>query len=177
MINIKEQLRSLNLMTVYRYFIIYSVFGWIFETLYCYLTTGNLTKRGFLFGPLCPIYGFGLLIMVLTCSDRTKSIIYTMVKCSLIATTIEYITSYWMEELFDRRWWDYSDMFMNINGRICIGASLLFGILGAAFIRCIHPQVISFVNRIPKTFIRVFDRVIFVIFLYDMILSFKSNIV
>lgn len=176
MISIKEQIRSLGLMIVYRYFIIYSVLGWILETTYCFLTTGHLTKRGFFFGPLCPIYGFSILIMLLICSEKNKNMIYTMVKCALVATAMEYVTSYWLEHLFNRRWWDYSNMFLNLNGRICIGASLLFGILGGFFIRYIHPQIVDLVNRIPKTFIKVTDKVVLIIFLYDMILSFRANL-
>lgn len=172
----RELIRSCYLSTLYRYFIIYSVIGWLFETSYCFLTSGNLTKRGFFYGPLCPIYGISILIMLLICSDKSKSLVLSIIRCALVATTMEYITSFWLEYFFNKRWWDYSDMFMNINGRICIGASILFGILGALFVRHIHPVFKSVINRIPNTVLRTFDRAILFIFIFDIILSFRSNI-
>ena len=172
------KLRQIELSTLFRYFIIYSTIGWLFETVYCFMDSGVLTKRGFLFGPLCPIYGLSLLIMIMINSDRTQDALAVIaVRCALITTAMEYITSFWMEKIFDKRWWDYSDMFMNINGRICIGASLLFGICGALFVKYFHPAIVSFINHVSDKLIRSVDMLILVIFLFDVLLSIRTSII
>lgn len=175
MIKAWGQIRSLELSTLFRWFIIYSVIGWTYETIFTYMVSGNLSKRGFLFGPLCPIYGLSILIMVLICSQGSRGITSLIIRCAFVATAMEYITSSWMEYFFDKRWWDYSDMFMNVNGRICIGATILFGIMGAILIRFIHPAIETFNKRIPLRIIKIFDTAIFVLFLYDILLSFRYN--
>lgn len=176
MMRVGGRIRSLDLMTLFRWFVIYSVMGWTYETVFTFLIRGNLTNRGFLFGPLCPIYGLSILIMILMCSDRGKNIASLIIKCAFVATAMEYITSSWMEHYFNKRWWDYSDMFMNINGRICLGASLLFGVMGAIFIRYLHPTLISLTSRISDRVLRILDRTVLIIFLYDILLSFRINI-
>lgn len=130
-----------------------------------------------MYGPLCPIYGLGLLVMLLVCSDNGKSLWGFIIRCGLAATAMEYITSYWMEYVFHKRWWDYSDMFMNVNGRICLGAFILFGVLGAFFIRIMHPFIASLINRIPDRILRILDRTVIILFLYDILLSLRTNII
>lgn len=177
MIKVIGRIRSLDLSILFRWFIIYSVIGWAYETVFTYFMNGVLSKRGFLLGPLCPIYGTCILIMLLLCTDKGNSFINLILKCAFVATTMEYITSCWMERLFNRRWWDYSDMFMNVNGRICLGASILFGVLGAVFVRYIHPGLISLTNRISGSIMRMLDRIVLVLFLYDLLLSFRMNVI
>lgn len=177
MINEGGRIRSLEQSTLFRWFFIYSVMGWLYETIFCFTVSGNLSKRGFLFGPLCPIYGISILIMILICSDKSKKLPNLIIRCALVATAIEYITSFWMEYFFERRWWDYSHMFMNINGRVCIGATVLFGVLGALFVRLIHPVMVSLTNRISSRIIRTLDKAILFVFLYDILLSIRANII
>jgi uncharacterized membrane protein len=177
MIKVIGRIRSLDLSILFRWFIIYSIIGWSYETVFTYFMNGVLSKRGFLLGPLCPIYGVSILIMLLICSDKGKSMINLIIKCAFVATTMEYITSYWLERLFDRRWWDYSDMFMNVNGRICLGASILFGVLGAVFVRYIHPGLISLTNHVSSRLMRILDRIVLVLFLYDILLSIRMNVI
>lgn len=177
MIRVLERIRAQELPTLFRWFIIYSLMGWIFETTFCYITSGNLTKRGFLYGPLIPIYGCCVLIMILVCYNKEDSIISLFVRCAIVATTVEYMTSFWMERIFDRRWWNYSNIPMNIHGRICLGASVLFGILGALLIRYVHPRVMLMSEHISDRALSFFDRAILVIFLYDILLSVRVTII
>lgn len=176
MIKVRGRIRSLDFLTLFRWFIIYSAMGWIYESVFVYLVTGNMENRGFLFGPLCPIYGISILIMILICSDRGKSFVALIIRCALVATAMEYITSVWMEYVFDKRWWDYSNMFLNLNGRICLAASVFFGIIGAVFVRIIHPTIVSITNRFSMKAIKAFDTAILVVFLYDVLLSVRVNI-
>lgn len=170
-------IREQDLFAVFRRFIIYSMIGWLFETLYCFLTTGVLSNRGFLYGPLCPIYGLTILIMLLICSDKSINLVALFFICALAATAMEFITSIWLEKVFDRGWWNYSDMFMNINGRICLGASLLFGILGVVFVRIIHPTIEGLTNRISDETMVIIERIVLIFFLYDIVLSIRVNII
>ena len=90
-------------------FIIASVFGWIMELCYSSVTMGRLNIPGFLFGPYCPIYGFGTLTIILFCND--ENIIKRIAKIFILTTTLEYITSLLLEKIVHIKWWDYSNNF------------------------------------------------------------------
>jgi uncharacterized membrane protein len=177
MIAVKEKQRSLDLPTLFIWFIIYSFIGWVYETTYCFITNGRLSNRGFLFGPLCPIYGLSILVMILLCSGRCSNIFTLFLSCSLTVTLMEYITSFWMEALFNRRWWDYSDKLLNINGRVCLGASLLFGVCGVLIVRYIHPAIIRFLNkRFSESTLRYINLFIVILFIIDIMASFVVSL-
>ncbi|MBH1939708.1 putative ABC transporter permease [Mobilitalea sibirica] len=178
MIIVKERLNTLDIPTLFSWFIIYSSIGWIYETTYCYLTTGKILNRGFLYGPYCPIYGLSILFMILLLTDRCKNIVTLFLSCALVATVLEYISSYWMEMVFNRRWWNYSNMMFNINGRVCLGASILFGICGVLFVRYIHPAMIRYIrNNIPELQLRIANKIILVLFVIDVLFSFRMSLI
>lgn len=176
MIIARERIRTLELPTLFSWFIIYSFIGWIYETSYCYLTTGRLMSRGFLYGPLIPIYGLSILAMVVLFANRCRSILSLFLSCSLAVTVIEYFSSYWMELVFQRRWWNYSKMMFNINGRVCLGASILFGISGVLFVRIIHPGVVRLMNYFSDNFLRKANRVVLTLFVLDILFSFRRSL-
>lgn len=173
---VRERLRTLELPVLFNWFIIYSCIGWIYETSYCYLTTGRLMNRGFLYGPLIPIYGLSILAMVVLFANRCKSILSLFLSCALVATVLEYFSSYWMELVFQRRWWNYSKMMFNINGRVCLGASILFGLCGVLFVRFIHPLVLRSLNYFSDSFLRRANRVILTLFMLDVLFSFRRSL-
>ncbi len=176
MIITRERLRSQDLATLFNWFIIYSCIGWAYETSYCYLTSGKIMNRGFLYGPLIPIYGLSILGMVLLFSDRCKNVLTLFLSCSLVATALEYFSSYWMELVFNRRWWNYYKMSFNLDGRICLSASILFGLCGILFVRIIHPMVVKFLNGFSEGFLRRANRVILGLFILDVLCSFRRNL-
>ena len=176
MLLVRERLRTIDLPMLFNWFVIYSCIGWIYETSYCYLTTGRLMNRGFLYGPLIPIYGLSILAMVVLFSNRCKSVFSLFLSCALVATALEYFSSYWMELVFQRRWWNYSKMMFNINGRVCLGASVLFGLCGVLFVRLIHPFMIRFLNYLSDSVLRRASRVILTLFLLDVLLSFRRSL-
>ena len=129
------------------YFFVYAFFGWILETLFCLVTLRVFNKRGFLYGPLCPIYGFGaiLLIQCLKCVKTNKIGKFFI---SLIAfTAFEYVVSVVLESLFGLRWWDYTNEPFNFQGRISLPYSIAWGILGTLFVEKIHPFIQNKVER------------------------------
>lgn len=107
----------------------YSFLGWCGEMIYCSLCQRRLCeKRGFLNGPICPIYGHGALLVLLVLQGGCDSPLMTFVWGALLTSAIEYITSYAMEKLFHMRWWDYSQKRFHLNGRVCLLNSTLFGL-------------------------------------------------
>ena len=109
-------------------FLLCSLLGWCVEMAYCSLGQGRLCeKRGFLNGPICPIYGHGALLVLLALDGGCESPLLTFLLGALLTSALEYATSYLMEKLFHMRWWDYSQKPFNLNGRICLRNSALFG--------------------------------------------------
>lgn len=135
---------------MFLYFFIYSVFGWIIETLYCRVIDGKWTNRGFLFGPYCPIYGSGALLVIYFLEHFIDSPIKVFFLGMLFTTILEYLTSYVLEKMFNAKWWDYSQMKFNINGRVCLLNSLEFAALGMLLTYVIHPNVSTFILKFPN---------------------------
>lgn len=131
------------------YFIIYSFFGWIYESLFYSVQLKKPVNTGFLRGCLCPIYGFACVFNILFLyseENTTKVFLLSM----LVISAIEYSVSYILEALFDKRWWDYSNWPCNINGRISLISSLGFGIMSVLQLRVLHPIVESGVELLSE---------------------------
>lgn len=110
------------------YFVIYSFIGWICEEIYCIMATHEFVKRGFLFGPICPIYGYGAIILILFFNNYKHKPIKLFFLSALVFSIFEYITDFFLQALFGLRWWDYTNEFLNINGRITLSFTLVWGI-------------------------------------------------
>ena len=153
-------------------FIIYSFVGWIIEVLFVFYDTKKLVNRGFLVGPLLPIYGCGSLLMAIFLYRYSNQIITLFVMAVFICSILEYFTSYIMEKLFKLRWWDYSDKRFQINGRVCLENAFLFGILGLLMVLFINPFFNNLLDMIPIMILRIVVGIVFVLFLIDLIVSF-----
>ena len=143
----------MNFKIYFLYFILYSIVGWCIEMIYCRICQGKWVDRGFLFGPYCPIYGFGAIILILSLQPFSANPILLFILSLILTTTLEYVTSYVMEKLFNAKWWDYSHLPFNINGRVCLLNSLEFAILSLFLIYLIHRKVIDLINMIPSQYI------------------------
>ncbi len=151
-------------------FFFYSFAGWCLESLYCSIGEKKLINRGFLTGPLCPIYGVAALVITLLIYNPFKDkplIVFLLgiVFCDIV----EYFTSYIMEKLFAARWWDYTYEFLNIKGRICLKHSLYWGVISVVFVNVIHPAVDNLYNKINGDYTVYVLAVILVIFAADLI--------
>ncbi len=128
-------------------FIFYSFLGWVWESIYCSANEKKWADRGFLFGPVCPIYGSCVVVV---------SILFSLIKplsspdfpvwgifiiCFIGSAVAEYATSWVLEKRFHARWWDYSKLPLNINGRICLPVSIAFGLAGVAVVKFLIPAV------------------------------------
>ena len=140
------------------WFSLASVAGWLYETTYCIIRTGGWERRGFLFGPLCPIYGTGVVAGLLLFNRPEVASgafpAWGVFLVSMVGSAIlEYGVSVVLERLFGALWWDYSDMPLNINGRICLPASLLFGAAGVLVAYVLVPLIGGATARVkPQVF-------------------------
>ncbi len=126
-------------------FYIYCLIGWIWECCYVSVQKRKWINRGFLYGPWLPIYGSGAIIILFTTLPVSSDNLLVFLVGMLSATVLEYVTGAVMERLFHMRYWDYSNLPCNVNGHICFGVSIGWGIFSVILIRFIHPPVERFV--------------------------------
>lgn len=131
-------------------FVSYSFVGWVCEVIYCSILERRFVNRGFLRGPLCPVYGFGALAVVFLLEPFAHSIITLFIAATLITSAIEYATGWFLETAFRTRWWDYSSFRFNLHGRVCLLNSLLFGVMGVLGLRVLHPFLLLLIGSLPS---------------------------
>lgn len=159
------------------FFFIYSVLGWLVECLYSTFDQKKLCfNRGFLLGPYCPIYGCCALFMILILNKYINDPLALFIFIMTSTAFFEYLTSFIMEKIFNVRWWDYSNLPFNIEGRICLIVILGFGILGFLLMYVIHPALYNIVTKIDKDILTILSLLLLVIFIIDYILSFTIMI-
>lgn len=155
------------------FFSVYSVLGWVYETVLCSLEAGHTVNRGFLNGPYCPIYGFGaVLFLVLLGKEKSPALIFLF--GALIATATEYATSVIMERIFKARWWDYSKFKFNLDGRVCLGASVIFGAFAVLLIKLIHPFLLNVLSAIPSAVYYALTAAMTAVFILDFFITVKG---
>lgn len=144
------------ILDLFIYFIVYSFLGWLIETSYASITQGKFVNRGFLIGPLTPIYGFGAILILLSSmwignvfGNYYISILMTVVISTLLVTALEFFTGFILEKVFNTKWWDYSNNAFNIKGYICLKFSLLWAILAFILIQVVHPYIAQIIYLIP----------------------------
>ncbi len=130
-------------------FIIYAFIGWCSEVSYATLDRGIFVNRGFLNGPYCPIYGVGVLVVVVTLTPLKGNLLILCVGSFLLTSIIEFVTGYIMEKIFHNKWWDYSDKPFNIKGYVCLKFSILWGLACTFIMTVIHPLIYKFIQIIP----------------------------
>ncbi|GAA0070842.1 putative ABC transporter permease [Clostridium sardiniense] len=150
------------------YFTIYSFLGWVAETIYCFIIDKKFTYRGFLYGPVCPIYGFGGVIVIKFLHGIGNNPIKVFLGGMILASVLEYITSYVLEKLFHMKWWDYSTYKFNINGRVCLKNSIFFGLLALFIVEILEPMLRDSVSSIPSSIIYPVSTIIIIIFIIDL---------
>lgn len=140
---------GVDLYHIVSWFIIYSFFGWVWETSYVSLKEGEYINRGFINGPFCTIYGAGAISVYLILKPVEQNLLLLFLGGIIVATVLEYFTAVLMESIFHTSWWDYSDKKFNFQGRICLGASLGWGFFTVGLFRILHPVVENIVAMYP----------------------------
>ena len=151
-------------------FIVYSIAGWLLEITVGLLQKHRFVNRGFLIGPICPIYGTGALLITFCLSPLHNPIVIFLASV-LICATLEYSTSVIMEKLFHVRWWDYSDRPFNLNGRICLEALIVFGIGGTLVTLIFSPALYHILSSLPDVALYALALIFVVALLADAFLS------
>ena len=149
------------------YFWAYSFLGWVVESTFCSINEHKLINRGFLSGPICPIYGFGALIVILSLTPFLSHPLFLFIDAVVLTSILEYSTSYAMEKLFHARWWDYSQHHFNLNGRICLATSLSFGGLSVFVMYVLHPGIVRLIGLLPQIVQGILGIVIVVLFAFS----------
>ncbi len=163
---------------LFGYFFLYSVIGWLCETVWCSVGSRRYINRGFLSGPYCPIYGFAALtILAVTLPVRDWPPLVFLIAV-LVSTLLEYLTGWLLETIFQMRWWDYSGRRFQLHGRICLRNALLFGLLGLAMTYLIHPLCQQLLGGIATETLRVITSLLFAVMVLDLIhtLSTLANL-
>lgn len=156
-------------------FIIYSILGWSLEVLLSLYKHKRFINRGFLIGPYCPIYGAGSILLTLLLTNYENNIIILFILSMVICGILEYFVSFILEKIFKLRWWDYTNMKFNINGRICLETLVIFGIFGILLIKITNPFLLNILNQFNSNFLVIIAIILMSIFIVDIIIS--SNIV
>ncbi|MGN0585807.1 MAG: putative ABC transporter permease [Oscillospiraceae bacterium] len=131
-------------------FFIYAVLGWAVEEVFALVKHGKIVNRGFLKGPLCPIYGFGMVIIILCLSPIKDWLPLLFIGSAVLTTLLELVTGYVLEKFFHTKWWDYSDMHFNFRGYICLTFSILWGLAGVFIMDIVQPAVMDLIVKIPR---------------------------
>ncbi len=160
-------------------FFVFSAIGWTIESVYCSIGNKKIINRGFLYGPVCPIYGTGALIfeiLITPLSEPFEKRWWLVVIVGMVlADILEYFTSYIMEKLFNARWWDYSENFLNLHGRICFKHTCYWGLFSFIYVYFISPAYDFVINFIPQNIRNVAVGIILVIFLVDLVFTVKAT--
>ena len=134
---------------LFLYFIFYSFCGWLWETCYCSVKERHYVPRGFLYGPVCPIYGVGFLLMILFFAPFKDNLVVFYFVAVIVMTAWEYLVGWFLETTTHIKYWDYSDRSFNIKGRVCLEVSLFWGIMSYVAVFLIHPPVARLFARMP----------------------------
>ena len=167
--------------TVY-WFFLYGFIGWGVEVVYAAIKTHKLVNRGFLCGPICPIYGFGMVGLVYSVSlipmpdSGSMSAVAIFFIGMILTTAIELVGGWALFKIYHIRWWDYSEMKFNLGGYICPQFSLLWGLGSVLMIKVVHPLLARGSNPMPFKIMLILDIVLFVLFAVDVAVSTAAAI-
>lgn len=130
-------------------FLIYAFLGWCSEVAFAAVNKGKFVNRGFLNGPVCPIYGFGMLIVVTALWGLKGNLILLFLGSATLTTALEFVTGFVLEKFFHDKWWDYSDMPFNIKGYICLKFTVLWGLAATFIVGAVHRFVYMLIVKMP----------------------------
>ena len=142
-------MQGIDIYQILWFFMIYAFLGWCMEVVYAALVLGQFVNRGFLNGPVCPIYGFGVIGVIFALRPVSDNLPLLFLGSVLLTSVLEWLTGFVLEKMFSNKWWDYSDKPFNLNGYICLAFSVLWGLACVFVIKLMHPTVMAFVDFMP----------------------------
>ena len=163
------------------YFFVYAVIGWIYELFIFYYHGEGWINRGFLYGPYLPVYGFGMLLLIYSLKGIMNkkhkigsiniNIILVLIGVFLIATLTEYIAHFILDTYFNIKLWDYTNQFLNINGRVCFNASRNFAIGGTFLLYIINPFIDKYIKNTDDKKLNIISIILISIIIIDLIIT------
>ncbi len=165
-----------NIIYTLTYIILYSFAGWVLESISKSIEERQLVNSGFLNGPICPIYGLGAMIMSLTLTGLKDNAFLLFIVSFVVLTIWEYVVGIFLEKVFKTKYWDYSHLKFNFQGRICLKNSIYWGILGVVFIRFVHPFVQTQVALLDFQMLKYINLLVYSIFIVDIVFSVMTVI-
>ena len=163
-------------------FLVYSFLGWVLEVVFHAAKLGKIVNRGFLNGPVCPVYGFGMvgLLLLLQSFSSTDAVEDTIVFalffiCMFFGSAVELLAGWLLDVIFHMRWWDYSDQPFNIHGYICLRFSLLWGVGGVVVIGMLYPMLSNITTaKIPQKYGWIVMLLLYIVYFVDFIVTVAS---
>lgn len=164
----------MNMFTFYHilaFFMFYAVVGWCTEVIYKTTCTGKFVNRGFLNGPLCPIYGVGATVVILILTPLENNLLILYAGSVILTSALEFVTGLVLEKIFHQKWWDYTEDHFNIMGYVCLKFSLLWGVGCVVVIKVIQPLVLLVYDKTPEIVRTVIFAVFYGLLLADLIIT------
>lgn len=158
---------GLPISIAFLYFIVYSFLGWCMETVYCSVLEHRLVSRGFLYGPICPIYGVGVLMMICWFQPFVGDPLIFYLVATVCMSAWEYFVGWFLETTTHIKYWDYSMYRFNLKGRICLWVCLMWGVLSFLVLYFIHPRVVGHLARFDGVILYFLDGVLLGILMAD----------
>lgn len=152
-------------------FLIYAFLGWCAEVAFAAVHKGKFVNRGFLNGPVCPIYGVGMLVVVTLLWGLRSNLILLFLGSAGLTTTLEYATGWVLEKFFHDKWWDYSDKPFNVKGYICLEFTILWGLAAAFIVGAVHPFVFILIKKTPFVLGVILMAVFLAVFITDLVIT------
>ncbi len=159
---------------LFLYFIVYSFLGWAMETTYCSIVEKRFVVRGFLYGPICPIYGVGVLMMICWFAPLKGNPFVFYLVATVVMSAWEYFVGWFLEVTTHIKYWDYSMFRFNLNGRICLWVCLTWGVLAYVVIFWLHPLVAGVLDLIPALARYILDGILAGALVADMVVTIRQ---
>ena len=157
-------------------FFIYSFLGWCVEVAFVAIVARRVENRGFLNGPVCPIYGCGMLGVLAALTPYRDNFILLFIGGFIICTAVELFGGWVLDKIFHMRWWDYTKNKFNIGGYVCLRFSIMWGLGVVAVMKLVHPPIFALVRRFPKIAGIIIISILVTIFAIDMVVTLKNLI-
>ena len=164
----ERELLGISFYHIVQWFVMYSFFGWVSESIYMSICNRKLTNRGFMFGPFCPIYGVGALCIYFILRPFSGNVIALYIAGALLATAFEYVVARLMQLIFGDVWWDYNDKPFNYKGVLCLESSIAWGLYTVLMFKFLHEIVNDIISRYSYQRGIMLGTVVIVIMAIDM---------
>lgn len=162
---------SISFSNLFLIFFLGCVVGYVYEEIFYFFADGYLYNRGFLYGPYLPVYGVGAILIYLLLNRFKKQPLLVFLLSFVITGVVEYLTGFWMLEVYHKRWWDYTGLFLNIDGFVCFRSVFTFAIAALALIYVFVPLIDKLINKMGKKASFVLSLTIGIIMIIDLVLT------